>query len=302
MSPELPEPQWPKVTHPRSYCNQRTIWSRFDVLDIHNEHEVKFIQIDNNRLAQSLLVAPLVAVVQHTAYSVYHFVSRLNYEYELYAGRKRVSASAFRSFDPLSLHVRDSLLGCLLSNCEPGDVVFDVGANSGVYALSVATNYPSCTICAFEPDPNIFSRLETNVRTNEFDTRIETYEMGLGARAETRPFHRSTYPELGSFDQSAAARWGASVRETRSVSVYPLDALVAQGLSPPDHLKIDVEGFGMEVLAGARETIDIHRPFIYFEFHPVAECADSERVVKTFFEHFDYRIETHDDAWLCTPT
>ena len=259
------------------------------------------IQIDKNRFTQSLLVDPLVAVVQHTAYSVYHFVTRLNYENELYAGRKRVSESTFRSFDPLSLHVRDSLLGCLLANCEPGDVVFDVGANSGVYALSVAANYPSCAICAFEPDPTIFSRLETNVRTNGFDARIDAYEMGIGAHAETRPFHCSTYPELGSFDQFAAARWGATVRETRPVSVRPLDTLVAEGLPPPDHLKIDVEGFGLEVLAGARETIDVHRPFIYFEFHPVAENADSERPVRVFFEDVDYRVETHDNAWLCTP-
>jgi FkbM family methyltransferase len=254
-----------------------------------------------NRLAQHLSVGQLVALAQHAVYSVYHRVTRLNYERELYAVRKRVSGETFRSFDPLALHVRDPLLGCLLSNFAPDDVFVDVGANTGVYALSVAANYPSCSITAFEPDPIVFSRLETNVRMNGFDACIDAYEMGLGARAETRPFHRSTYPELGSFNRPAAARWGATVRETCSVPVRPLDTLVAQGLSPPDHLKIDVEGFGLAVLAGARETIDVHRPIIYFEPHPVAEDADRVQEMQAFFDRFDYRIESHDNAWFCTP-
>lgn len=235
-------------------------------------------------------------------YSVYHFVTRLNYEHELYDVRKRVSEGTFQSFDPLPLHVHDSMLRWLLSNYESDDIFFDVGANSGVYALSVAANYPSCSINAFEPDPEIFSRLEANIRMNGFDACIDAYEMGLGARAETRSFYRSTYPELGSFDRSAAARWGATVCETCSVPARPLDTVVTQGLSPPDHLKIDVEGFGLEVLEGARETIDVHRPIIYFEPHSAGEHAESERTAQAFFDRFDYRVESHNDAWLCTPT
>lgn len=62
-----------------------------------------------NRLTQNPfpLDGSLVGIAQHAMYTVYHAVTRLNYEHELYAVRKRVSDGTFKSFDPLPLHVYD---------------------------------------------------------------------------------------------------------------------------------------------------------------------------------------------------
>jgi FkbM family methyltransferase len=54
----------------------------------------------------------------------------------------------------------------------------------------------------------------------------------------------------------------------RDVDVTTLDAYCAKTGVKPDWLMIDVEGYGFDVLAGARETIRSHRPAIIVELHP----------------------------------
>src|SRR5206468_150350 len=53
-----------------------------------------------------------------------------------------------------------------------GDVLFDVGANIGLYSLFAAKLEPSCRVVAFEPESNNFSSLCRNVLLNRLDNVI----------------------------------------------------------------------------------------------------------------------------------
>jgi FkbM family methyltransferase len=234
---------------------------------------------------------------RYAGFSAYYAATALNYALETHPPKKRVPGGSFRNFELLNLHGRDPLLRQLLATLAPGETVWDVGAHTGVYALAAAT--VSSSVVAIEPNPAVCERLRANVRTNEFGERIVVREVGLGERSGRRPFYRSSYPELGSFNRYNASRWEAAVRGTISVPVRTADALV-DDLPPPDHLKIDVEGFGLEVLSGARETIERHRPAVYFEPHPTG-TGSRESELRAFFDARDYRIEPCADAWCCTP-
>ncbi len=55
----------------------------------------------------------------------------------------------------------------------------------------------------------------------------------------------------------------------------------------PTILKIDVEGFEMDVLEGGKETIKKYKPKIIIETH----SSDLEKQVKDFLEKLDYKVK-----------
>jgi FkbM family methyltransferase len=239
-------------------------------------------------------------------FSTYYLLVGLNHRYELLAPHKRVDGATFRSYELVNKHGGDRLLAALCRSVESGDVVVDAGANTGVYALAVAATRPDASVVAFEPSPTVVEQCRTNVRANGFADRVDVRAVGLGSETGEATFYRSTYDELGSFNAGNAGAWEASVADTVSVPVATVDGLVAEGeMPPPDHLKIDVEGFEYEVLAGARETLRRHRPVVYLEVHDVPDAdvtrADHERRLAALLRDCDYRIRRAGSEWHCLP-
>ncbi|MEM4782185.1 MAG: FkbM family methyltransferase, partial [Halalkalicoccus sp.] len=201
----------------------------------------------------------------------------------------------------------DWLLAALLDRCHDGDCVVDVGANTGVYALSVAAEYPGSAVVAIEPNPRTAETLRANVAASGFESRISTLELGLGDEDGSLPFHRSSYHELSSFSRYNAERFGARIVDSEEVPVRTLDSLVSVGIvPPPDHVKIDTEGFGLAVLRGARRTLEAHRPFVYVEPHARREGepdTDGETAtdMRAFLEDAGYAVVPGDDGWVCVP-
>jgi len=130
----------------------------------------------------------------------------------------------------------------------------DIGANVGHFALAMAEF--SRVVHAFEPNPPVFSKLQTNLRANRLN--IVAHPIGLS-------------------DQDAELRF-VSVSETNSgqgnfspdgdlkLPVKNGDAfLAANDIVDVDFVKIDVEGMERKVLAGLRNTIARDLPFILCE-------------------------------------
>ncbi len=76
-----------------------------------------------------------------------------------------------------------------LLRLQPGDTVFDVGANIGLFSLAA---YAHCArnvrVYAFEPVKPIFEMLETNVRSNVPGRQVKIFNFGLSDRAGEVPF------------------------------------------------------------------------------------------------------------------
>lgn len=249
-------------------------------------------------------MAPITArarrAIVDAAYRTYYRLNGLNHERRLWAPPKRAAGVRFRSYEPLPRHCRDELLAALCGELGPDEVVYDVGANTGVYTLAAAASRPDVRVVAFEPDPRVVEHLRRNVACNDLEDRVTVRAEGVGDETGSARFHRSSYDELGSFRPGNAAAWTADVTETTTVPVVRLDDLEAP---PPDHLKIDVEGFGREVLAGAAETIERHRPTVYFEPHVVDAGGTDYEVgwLRDRFDALDYEAERLAEGWVFRP-
>ena len=227
----------------------------------------------------------------------YYRLVHLNYDREWLATQKRTHGGTVRSYELYNRHGRDEMLTELEARCGPESVVFDVGANVGVYALALAAGEPNRRIIAVEPAPVVADQLEANVRVNGFGERIDVRRCGLGAESGERPFYVSTYTELSGFDQESATRWEAAVAAVDSVPVSRLDDLVDESL-PPDIIKIDVEGAGPDVLRGGRETLARHRPTVFLELHEDGLVGDEPATCRELLECLGYAILERDDYWI----
>lgn len=144
-------------------------------------------------------------------------------------------------------------------------VVFDVGANTGIYALIVKAVNPNAKVYAFEPVRRIFERLEYNNKLNNYD--IVCLERGVSNRDGTATFY--DIPEENSYSSSLSSEFaGDRADEVTPITIETirLDTLIKQNkLDAVDLIKIDVESYEPEVLEGLGDYLDKFKPTLLIE-------------------------------------
>lgn len=132
----------------------------------------------------------------------------------------------------------------LASFLQGGGVFFDIGANAGVYSLWVASlRNPSIRGEAFEPDPELCRLLSGNLTANGI-ANIHLNNCALG-RTEGTVMLVAGSGNKGENRIEA----GASAASGLAVPMTTLPAfLTAKGIARIDALKIDVEGYEVDVL------------------------------------------------------
>ncbi len=122
------------------------------------------------------------------------------------------------------------------------DLFVDVGANAGSYTV-LAAGVSQCHAMAIEPIPSTFVRLLDNVHVNCLSARVECLNIGIGREAGVLTF-TSAYDTVNRVVADNEARAGAI-----DIPVKTLDEIVPG--SAPVVMKIDVEGYEANVIAGA---------------------------------------------------
>jgi FkbM family methyltransferase len=154
-----------------------------------------------------------------------------------------------------SLTGEGPVLESFLGHLHEADVVWDVGAGFGLYALfsSVRTRGRG-SVQAFEPEPGIRTLLHQNIGLNEARA-ISVHPFALGNSDGTTQLFASASPNIGT--SALVQRPDYPLRETpASITLSRGDTLVADGaVPPPTVLKIDVEGAELLVLCGLAETL-----------------------------------------------
>lgn len=158
---------------------------------------------------------------------------------------------------------------------RPGDIAVDVGANIGYMTSFFAKRVgPSGRVEAFEPHPQIFLRLESNVERNSASVNIvRLHGVALGSRegiahlVEPGIFSQNEGTSVVVVDVDAGSR--LSPGRSFEVRVTRLDSMLAD--SRIGLLKIDVEGSEREVLAGAEQLLS--RRSIQNIIYEAHDCA-----------------------------
>jgi FkbM family methyltransferase len=170
---------------------------------------------------------------------------------------------------------------------QQGSVLFDIGANIGYYAITLAATLGNeCRVYAFEPFPPTYERLLTHITLNSCTETISAHRLALSDREGVA--HMSV--RVGG--NSGSARLDTA---GESIPTTTLDIFCAlHRIDRLDFVKIDAEGHEEFILAGGAQTIRQHRPRILLEFDPPllnAAGSSVERVVSLLRSH-GYSLHT----------
>ena len=179
------------------------------------------------------------------------------------------------------------------------DMVFDAGANIGilsaVYSRLVGN---SGKVYSFEPVNETFSRLKETLSLNGCDNvvPIKIALSDISGSAEMRIFDES----LSGLSSLAKPKYPAYNSNDMPVKTETLDNICAEfGITGIDFLKIDVEGFEKEVLAGAGELLKNNIiKFIQFEISdaPLTASGKTPEDVVNVLKKYNYSVFSFDLA------
>ncbi len=166
------------------------------------------------------------------------------------------------------LHEKETLLVlCELLGRLRAPVVLDIGANIGNHTLAFATR--ATRVHAFEPLPDAFSLLNSNVQNNLL-SNVALHAVALSDRDDVATLYQAPLHNVGmsSFDPRQGEFTAIPV--TRRCGDHYLAEL---GVTRVDFMKIDVEGHEPQVLQGLENTIRHDLPLIALEWNNAAAIA-----------------------------
>lgn len=149
-----------------------------------------------------------------------------------------------------------------------GDMVLDIGANRGHFMLLAASLVGQTgMVHAFEPNPKEAKRLDELISINGLDN-CRIHQLALGVEPSTMNLRildeKSGLATLADLGDSSEQR----VTEMLEVRVERGDDLLAGELAEPLLVKIDVEGFEVNVLRGLEASLGQVKPLVILEVEP----------------------------------
>eukprot|EP00747_Dinoflagellata_sp_TGD_P215452 gnl/TRDRNA2_/TRDRNA2_88141_c0_seq1.p1 gnl/TRDRNA2_/TRDRNA2_88141_c0~~gnl/TRDRNA2_/TRDRNA2_88141_c0_seq1.p1 ORF type:complete len:387 (+),score=54.26 gnl/TRDRNA2_/TRDRNA2_88141_c0_seq1:64-1161(+) len=198
-------------------------------------------------------------------------------------------------------------LDVLMRMTLPGDTFVDIGANVGAVTVPMAAHVGSKGwVYSFEPFRQVFQYLNANVAANGL-ANVHAFHCALSdPTAEPTVIVPAPSMTLGQNVGMYGVFKGESLdpnepvpgarEHLEEISVRTLDSF---SLPKADVVKIDVEGHAPRVLAGAVETLQKHRPVLWFETN--SDTTPDTLLRPELNYHCKLLKETTEDTFLCIP-
>ena len=157
----------------------------------------------------------------------------------------------------------------LCSLCIPGTVVVDVGANVGLHTILLSQmSGDDGGVVAFEPDPDNYRLLQSNIMDNGL-TNVITYPQALSNETGYALLYQSSDNRGGLSLRAENTDNGGEPLDPVKVETVVGDDLLSDLDRPISLIKIDVEGAEPLVIQGLKKTLKRNPTAkIFFEFWP----------------------------------
>lgn len=150
--------------------------------------------------------------------------------------------------------IEEPILRCWETAAKGAKVVFDVGANAGIYSLAALAIQPDAAVHAFEPTPEIASRLRATAKLNGLD-HLHVHQTAVSSKNGHAILQRCR-GELGineGMNFIAPDLGDSGAERVRTVCLD--DFCQHHAINRIDLLKLDIQGHELSALEGAKHLI-----------------------------------------------
>ena len=142
---------------------------------------------------------------------------------------------------------------------KPGDTLFDIGANIGVYSVYAALKHKPIRVVAFEPEYANLHLLRDNVMHNHIQDVVDIYSIALGNDSGPTHLHIQDFTPGAALHSVSNQQLDKThtlrpVVGREGIWVVTMDAFCDKTGMTPHCVKIDVDGTELAILEGARKT------------------------------------------------
>lgn len=168
-------------------------------------------------------------------------------------------------------------------------VIVDIGANTGIYSVIGAVFNPSAKVIAFEPHPVNQARFQKNIELNHA-SNVQLIKSAAGDTKERVLFtvpEKDIISDTSSVNKEFSQSFYKGELKWKQITVpqMPLDIFFAETSQVVDLIKIDVEGYEMNVFEGAQNFFRNNSPVIFCE---IFLSDKSKKYFDAFLEEYQY--------------
>jgi FkbM family methyltransferase len=185
----------------------------------------------------------------------------------------------------------------VLELVRPGDVVWDIGANIGLFTFSAAAQAGrKGRVIAFEPDTWLVHILRRSALAQpEASSPVTIVPAAVGSEIGLRQFAIASRSRASNALAGYGRTQTGGVYEEQTIVALSLDWL-ADRLPPPNVIKCDVEGAEVEVFSGQSMILGNIRPVIICEVGREVSGRMTDMLVKERYRLYDGEIPLSEDA------
>lgn len=166
---------------------------------------------------------------------------------------------------------------------EEDSVVWDIGANLGIFSIAASCQKGVKKTLAFEPDLILVGYLRESIKANDLQSILEVLPVAV---SRTESIAHLSVSNRSRARNRLAAQDDSQRASDRLVPTVSAD-LVLQSTLPPDFVKIDVEGAELLVLQGADRLLGEVRPTLVCEVSSENREAFTQTMKSYDYELFD---------------
>ena len=186
--------------------------------------------------------------------------------------------------------------------------ILDIGANVGSVSLVIAKMFENSKIFAIEPTNYAFNKLSNNLKMNQdLINRVHTRQIFISNDKKPQKVWSSW--NFDSSNEKHQKHLG-TLKEIKDNSYLKLDEFIEkEKLTKVDFIKLDVDGYELDVLKSGEKFLKINKPIIFTEIAPYLypefgyNCHELIKFFKELnYDFFDENLKKVSDITILVDT
>lgn len=157
-----------------------------------------------------------------------------------------------------ALRTEPETRGWIDVHIQPGECLWDIGANVGVWSLYAARTR-GARVVAFEPSAQTYGALYKNILANRLDGLISAYCVALSDKTGVDDFYiwgAEPGTSMNALGAPETVRGPFKEEFKQAALSYRIDDFAKlAGIPAPDHIKLDIDGIEELALKGGAQTL-----------------------------------------------